>query len=111
MSWIIISQIFTYSRKTWQDQDHSLQAETSPDSLASAASTSGAGPEVKYEGFTEFNYNNKPNVNLSWKSYEFSKVKFYLWGAFIYYVKVFLSFLELSAYPGLLPDVLDIFIA
>jgi len=53
------------SRKTWQDQDRSLQAETSPDSLASAASTSGAGPEVKYEGFTEFNYNNKPNVNLS----------------------------------------------
>lgn len=53
------------SRKTWQDQDDSLQAETSPDSLASAASTSGAGPEVKYEGFSEFNYNNKPNVNLS----------------------------------------------
>ena len=70
--------IFIYCRKTWQDQDFSLQAETSPDSLASAASTSGAGPEVKYEGFTEFNYNNKPNVNLSWKSYEFTKVKFYL---------------------------------
>ena len=58
------------SRKTWQEQeDHqSLNAETSPDSLASAASTSGvtSGPEVKYEGFTEFNYNNKSNtMNLS----------------------------------------------
>ena len=52
------------SRQTWQE---SLNAETSPDSLASTSGgATAAGPEVKYEGFTEFNYNNKSNtMNLS----------------------------------------------
>ena len=55
------------ARKPWQEHDGSLQAETSPDSLASISGSGSrtSGPEVKYEGFTEFNYNNKSQNNVT----------------------------------------------
>ena len=55
------------ARKPWQEHDGSLHAETSPDSLASTSGSGSrtSGPEVKYEGFTEFNYNNKSQNNVT----------------------------------------------
>ena len=55
------------ARKPWQEHDDSLHAETSPDSLASTSGSGSrtSGPEVKYEGFTEFNYNNKSQNNVT----------------------------------------------
>lgn len=55
------------ARKPWQEHDDSLHAETSPDSLASTSGSGSrtSGPEVKYEGFTEFNYNSKSQNNVT----------------------------------------------